>query len=569
MLDQSPLTEDETVPQQSLLTDTTKRVDLIHTTLVGMAGIVLLLYAAALLPVMGKQPVTDVNAAIVMGFAAFGGICVLSYMNYLVHKQVTDHARLTEVLVNSLGQGFFTFDSHGQCGSMYSQACLDLLGRSPAGQHVADVLQVLPESREDFIGWLEVLFDPTHALGFDDAVRFLPQTVVHNNKRNICLTYKPIRSAVDTIIRIVVIVTDRTDETEAQELAEQRQQFANMICKIFKERNQFVTTISHIREFIAYTDRDDIGAQDVSHIMRQLHTLKAAVRHFDLVKLGTLIHDVETQIRNISVENLVDLQLLIATAHDAIAAEFGRVLVEVRDLIGVEEVQRGNLYEVSEDAIYEFADYLKSQHTDEKLLEQYYTSIAALPIRSCLLGFERELVELAQQMDKNLKPIEFVGGHIRVLARPLQNFFFALTHISRNIIDHGIEPPVTRLARQKDAAGQISVDVKIEAGGTTGNWLVLTIKDDGAGIDPSRIRQKLSSMEPEGTWRFEDDQTVIQRIFGWGVSTRDGVSQLSGRGVGLEAVLREVEAMGGTIMVRSEIYQGTSFTLRIPHRLLA
>ncbi len=550
-------------PQRSLLTDAIKRVDLIHTTLIGMAGIVLLLYGAALLPVLGKKPVTDANAALVMGFAAFGGLAVLSYMNYVVHKQVTDQARLTEVLVNSLGQGFLTFDRSGVCGPMYSQACIEMLETEPAGRHIADVLHVPQESRDDFVGWIEVLFDPTHALGFDDAVRFLPQTFPHSVRRNIALEYKPIRDSEGMLFNVVVIVTDRTEETEAQALAEQRQQFANMICKIFKERNQFITTIGHIREFIAYTDSGDIRLQDLSDLMRQLHTLKGAVRHFDLIKFGSLIHEIETQIRGSALSSDMDLQILVATAHDAIAAEFGRVLLEVRDLIGEHEEARGTIYEITEDQIYDFADFLKAQHAPPELLDRYYSKIAAVPIRTCFLGFERELIEMAQQMDKNLKPIAFSGGNICVLARPLQNFFFSLSHISRNIIDHGVEPPVTRMARQKDSSGLVSVDVTSEAD----DWLSIKISDDGAGIDPNRIRQKLAAMDPEGPWRFEDDQQIIQHIFGMGVSTRDGVSQISGRGVGLDAVLREVQILGGTITVESEIYRGTTFKIRIPNRM--
>lgn len=548
--------------ENRLLTDATKQVDLVHTTLVGMAGIVLLLYAAALLPVLGKEPVTDKAAAAIMGLAAFGGIIVLAIMNFRVHKQVTDHARLTEVLVNSLGQGFLSFDKQALCSPIYSQACLDLLETRPARRNIADILRVPDASREDFFGWIQVLFDPTHALGFDDAIRFLPQTFPHSAGRHIGLAYKPIRDSQDVLVTVVVIATDRTEETEAQQLAEERQHFASMICKIFKERNQFITTIGHIREFVAFTGNDTIGLQDLPHIMRQLHTLKAAVRHFDLIKFGSLLHDIESQIRNADLASEQDLHLLMATAHDAINAEFGRVLVEVRDLIGIEDEQRGTVYEISEDQVYDFADFLKNHHIAPELLQNYYRTIAALPIKQCFLGFERELIELSQQLDKNLKPVTFIGGQIKVLARPLQDFFFSLTHISRNIIDHGIEPPVTRMARQKDAAGQVKVEIEIE----DETWLVFKISDDGAGIDPSRIRQKLAAMDPDGSWRFEDDTTIIQRIFNWGVSTRDGVSEISGRGVGLEAVALEVSRLGGSIGVQSEIYVGTCFTIRIPYQ---
>lgn len=556
--------ENKPTAKRSLLTDAVKHVDLVHTTLIGMAGIVIMLFVAALLPVVGYQPVTQVSAAVVMGIAAFGGMGVLYAINFRVHKHVTAQARLTEVLVNSLGQGFLTFDSNAVCGLVYSQACLDVLECVPTGKNLADVLHVPTGSREDFMGWIGVLFDPTHALGFDDAVRFLPQNFMHSGGRNIALAYKPILNAQENLTHIVVIATDRTEETEAQELAEQRQQFANMICKIFKERNQFITTISHIRDFIALTARSDLTMTDIPNIMRQLHTLKAAVRHFNLIKFGEIIHTVESQMRDTEITTEIDLQLIAATTHDVIETEFSRVLVEVRDLIGIDDERRGTVYEIGEDKIYAYANFLQSVQENPLALHRYLTDIAALPVRGCFMGFERELIELSQQMDKNLKPVSYTGTDVPVLALPLQDFFFSMTHMSRNIIDHGIEPPVTRMARNKDAAGLINVHTELQTDAAQQQWLLIEVSDDGAGIDPSRVRQKLAAIDPEGSWRFEGDHEVIQRIFAWGVSTRDGVSEISGRGVGLEAVMREVQKLGGTMSVESEIYRGTKFKIKVP-----
>lgn len=553
--------------RRSLLTDAIKQVDLIHTTLVGMTGIVVLLYAAALLPVLELHPVTDPYAAAVMGAAAFAGIVGLYAMNVRVHKSVTAQARLTEVLVNSLGQGFLTFNKQSVCGPMYSLACLDVLETEPAGKHLADVLRVPQGSREDFLGWVEVLFDPTHALGFDDAIRFLPQTFPHSEGRDIALAYKSITGEHHDLRHVVVIATDRTEETEAQARAEERQQFANMICKIFKERNQFIVTIGHIREFIALTARPDLGFDDLATILRQLHTLKAAVRYFNLIKFGALVHAVESQLRHTEIVSRDDLRLVVATTHDAIAAEFGRVLVEVRDLIGLEEEQRGTVYEISEDQVYAYADFLKSADAPPHLVRKYLADIVALPIRNCFQSFERELLDLAQQMDKNVRPVSYTGDNVSILAQPMQGFFFALTHMARNIIDHGIEPPVTRMARGKDSSGQVNVHTAVQHGQAQEQFLVIEISDDGAGIDPNRVRQKLAALDPEGDWRFEDDQNVMQRIFTWGVSTRDGVNDVSGHGVGLEAVMREAHKLGGSMSVTSEIYQGAKFTIRLPYMM--
>jgi chemotaxis protein histidine kinase CheA len=172
-------------------------------------------------------------------------------------------------------------------------------------------------------------------------------------------------------------------------------------------------------------------------------------------------------------------------------------------------------------------------------------------------------------MDKQVKPIQFNGTNPRVLTKPLQNLLFSLTHICRNIADHGIEPPVTRMARGKDAAGLVTILCDLVESRHPDRQgkkdLRIVISDDGNGIDPSRVREKLAIKDPEGDWRLEDDQKVIQRILGFGFTTADEVTALSGRGVGMEAVEMEVSKLAGSIRVTSELYKGASFDIRVPY----
>jgi two-component system chemotaxis sensor kinase CheA len=211
---------------------------------------------------------------------------------------------------------------------------------------------------------------------------------------------------------------------------------------------------------------------------------------------------------------------------------------------------------------------MEAKHADPALIRRFLIAIAAVPIYECFSQFERELRDLAEITGKQMKPIRYTGGNPRVLAKPIQEFVFSLTHICRNIIDHGIEAPVTRMARGKDPAGQVSIHVDAVLGNPSeGEWLHIVISDDGNGIDPSVIRAKMATVDPHGSWRKEDDQKVIQHIFNFGFSTRENVTDLSGHGVGLEAVAREVENLGGTIRVHSELYRNTRFDIRIPYIL--
>ncbi|NTU76407.1 MAG: hypothetical protein HGA90_01085 [Alphaproteobacteria bacterium] len=383
------------------------------------------------------------------------------------------------------------------------------------------------------------------------------------------LQYRPIRQRDGALLEVVVIATDQTEEYAARQIARQQQNFAEMICRIFKERNQFHATLAHLREFLEEANTLPADQSGATSLLRQLHTLKASVKQFCLLELGEVIHKVESEWRDPALaDDNEAFHRRFLEGRQQIAAALLKTTDELGSLMGTEHEWRGNIREIEEGDLYAFVYEMEKAQAEPALIRRFLSTIAAVPVHDCFRPFERELKELASMMEKQIKPIRFVGSNPRVLTQPIQEFLFALTHISRNIMDHGIETPVTRMARGKDPAGQVTVDVEIVSDEATGgSWLHLAISDDGNGIDPSRIRAKLASIDPDGNWRFDDDQTVIQQIFTWGVSTNETVTTLSGRGVGLEAVKREVDLLGGRIRVDSELYKGLKFDIRIPYSL--
>ena len=300
--------------------------------------------------------------------------------------------------------------------------------------------------------------------------------------------------------------------------------------------------------------------------MRTLHTLKAAVKHFHMDTLSDTIRRLENDLRSETITIGRRIPGYLQQGRKDIDVGLSDVLGQVRDLIGQDYEGRGNMHEVEEATIYGFANEMQAKHVDPAIVRRYLSAIAAIPVNDCFRLFERELYDLAEITGKQVKPLRYTGSNPRVLTQPLQDLFLSLTHVCRNIVDHGIEPSVTRLARGKDPAGQVSIhaDLALES---DKEWLHIIISDDGNGIDPSRIREKMAAINPQGAWRDQDDQTVIQNIFSWGFSTRENVTDLSGRGVGLEAVEREVKLLGGHIKVFSELYHGTRFDIRIPYSL--
>jgi two-component system chemotaxis sensor kinase CheA len=129
----------------------------------------------------------------------------------------------------------------------------------------------------------------------------------------------------------------------------------------------------------------------------------------------------------------------------------------------------------------------------------------------------------------------------------------------RNAIDHGIEAPAVRRERGKDPTGRITLRARHEAGS-----IVMALSDDGAGLDRDRILARARQRGLVGDGEQPTDRQIFELIFEPGFSTADTVTELSGRGVGMDVVRRNVEAIHGSISIDSRTGEGTTLTLRLP-----
>lgn len=155
--------------------------------------------------------------------------------------------------------------------------------------------------------------------------------------------------------------------------------------------------------------------------------------------------------------------------------------------------------------------------------------------------------------------LEIEGEKTEVDRVVLDKMFDPIAHLIRNSIAHGVETIDQRSAAKKQIFGKIKMKTQLE-----GNYIVFTISDDGAGIDPERIRSIALSrklIDPNVSYSEEE---IINLIFVPGFSTADSVSKVAGRGVGMDVVQTEVRALGGNIKINSKVGFGTNFIISIP-----
>ncbi|MEE9343497.1 MAG: chemotaxis protein CheA [Gammaproteobacteria bacterium] len=182
------------------------------------------------------------------------------------------------------------------------------------------------------------------------------------------------------------------------------------------------------------------------------------------------------------------------------------------------------------------------------------------PVKKVFGRFPRVVRDLARTLNKEINLI-MVGEETDLDKNLVEALADPLVHLVRNAVDHGIEMPEERLAAGKSSDGTITLSASQE-----GDHIQLFIDDDGKGMDPNVLRQKAIDkglMDEDAAARLTDND-CFNLIFHAGLSTKEQISDVSGRGVGMDVVKTKISALNGTVDVNSELGKGSRLTIRVP-----
>jgi two-component system chemotaxis sensor kinase CheA len=236
------------------------------------------------------------------------------------------------------------------------------------------------------------------------------------------------------------------------------------------------------------------------------------------------------------------------------------------NLTGEIVIAQGRLRQLIEDLGTEQGRALLEMHREaERLymdLQSEVMSIRMVPIGPLFRQFVRSVRDLARSHGK-IARLEVIGGDVEVDTTVLEQLKDPLLHLLRNAVDHGLEKPADRERQGKNACGVI----RLSAAHSGGN-IVVKLQDDGAGFDRARILEKARRLGlVSGTNTSKDDlsdQDLYDIVFQAGFSTAESVTDLSGRGVGLDVVRRNLDILRGTAEISSTAGKGSTITIRLP-----
>ena len=208
-------------------------------------------------------------------------------------------------------------------------------------------------------------------------------------------------------------------------------------------------------------------------------------------------------------------------------------------------------------AFNEQVEYLERVTTN---LHESVMKVRMMPIETVTQKFPKMVRDLSKKLDKQMKL--FITGEDTELDRTvIDEIGDPLMHLIRNSADHGLEDNATRAQRGKDSVGNIYLDAYQD-----GNNVVIEVRDDGNGIDVEKIRNKAiekGTVTPEQA-EVMTDKEVIDLLFQPSFSTAKQVTDVSGRGVGLDVVKTKIESLGGDIEVKTMLGEGSTFIIRLP-----
>lgn len=262
----------------------------------------------------------------------------------------------------------------------------------------------------------------------------------------------------------------------------------------------------------------------------------------------------------------VELSSYLGTKTDTIRVDFKR-LDDLLDLVGELVIFKTRLNQIGQRTKAEIAAKSLGNDLDNALelmgktisgLQEGIMKARMLPVRHVFNKFPRMVRDLSKSMHKEIRAV-FEGEDTEIDKTVIDALDEPLLHMIRNAIDHGIESPEERVAKGKSREGRITLSAYQES-----NYVVIKVQDDGKGISFEKVREagiEKGLIAPEAAF---DKDAALALIFSSGFTTRNEATDVSGRGIGLDVVSRNITRLNGYIDVESVPERGTTFIIKLP-----
>ncbi|MEE4301945.1 MAG: ATP-binding protein [Pseudomonadales bacterium] len=341
--------------------------------------------------------------------------------------------------------------------------------------------------------------------------------------------------------KMLVMVTDVTEQLEKEAKERRQAELLELFKHINRDKPGFLEFIAEAEELMATLMEGKY--EDLDQLKRLIHTLKGNSAIFGMRTFSGICHELETLIADEGIAP-TDEQI------DEVEAAWNDIRGDLKELLGEAESDRIQL----EDSDYQAILRAVVDGADKEAVTRMIESWRLEPTLRRLEIIQKQILGLTERMGKEPATVLLYPNDIRFDSKRFAPFWSAFIHVLRNTVDHGIEDVERRESLGKPRGGVIKVTTEI-----ADEKFVISVEDDGPGVDWDRLRERAVEMGHDVAGMSNGDLLFLS-----GVSAKADVSELSGRGVGMAAILEACEQLGGSIDVTARPSKGTTISFTFP-----
>ncbi len=459
-------------------------------------------------------------------------------------------------LLNNSGQGFLSFTSDLHVQPVYSRACEDFLGCNPGGREIGALFYPTdPIMRQLFLECVVNAMNEADAYTSDLCLSLIPDELQIGaytlHVQYVCIEQE-----------ILVVLSDITESRRLERQVERENRRMEMIVAALTDGPDFFAAIEEFRDFVV-AGTSVWASRAPADLHRVIHTFKGTFSQFGFFELPLALHSVESAMQR-SVGLALEEQALKSLIDEVFSLDWVQLLNQdlatIAQVLGKDFIERQGVVTLTlkqartYEQLAERLLTLAAHHPDDQEILKQLTCMCSVSLKTELQQYDRLIQRVAHRLEKSVAPLLVEGEDAQVDPDHFGGFLRSLGHVFRNAVDHGIEEPADRLDAGKQEEGQIICRIR-----RSDTCLIVEIEDDGQGIDELELRCKATEIYPQAnSWSLAD------LVFADAVSSRDEVTELSGRGVGMAAVRAEVQQLGGLVKVISRPLLGTLFVFEFP-----
>ena len=484
---------------------------------------------------------------------------------YKQYKNIKETLRLNQqvhTLLNNTGEGFLSFDANMRCQSSFSSECIRIFQTDKIEN--SSISKLLFKNNIQKKELFEEAIKRSLATEDSEMIEMFLSLIPHEHTLNnyeIAIECKDLKNGL-----FMLKLKDITATNRLKFRIEYQKKVQQLLVNVASNRNDFLDLKNDFEKLLhSLYMQKNFSLELMDSIKKELHTFKGNFSQKGMIYISNYIHQLELKIQNLSSNDEI-----IATCLEANLQEnFNKDIAVIDSALGKDFLNSDNTLSVYPADIDEIEFKLKSFIYKFDLEQQIALNtilsdihqLKNIPIMELLKPYISYVSQISLKLEKEISPLIIQGDESLKISPRLKPFMKQLVHVFNNAIDHGIEDIDIRDSLEKENAATIICDYQVNA-----NILLLTISDDGSGIDTTKLAEIAlkKGIITEKELKEMEEEDLCKLIFEEHLTTKTEITTISGIGIGLNALKNELDTIGGKVSIQNKKGEGLKFIFYIP-----